>query len=112
LGAFNRAGKTVTKIGIYSKPPLKSEFYSHFIKNWWFNLSRPNLKHFLVKLYCLELCFRRSEFEIFTMNGDLVFLDLAFVSVGWEVLGLFSFPSETTKSVSGATFKKRTNTRP
>jgi hypothetical protein len=23
LGAFNRAGKTVTKVGIYSKPPQK-----------------------------------------------------------------------------------------
>jgi hypothetical protein len=36
LGAFNRAGKTVTKIGIYSKPPPKSEIYSVFI------ISRPN----------------------------------------------------------------------
>jgi hypothetical protein len=35
--AFNRAGKTVTKIGIYSKPPSKSEIY------WYFNNSRPNL---------------------------------------------------------------------
>jgi hypothetical protein len=35
LGAFNRAGKTVTKIGIYSKPPPKSRFYSVFI------ISRP-----------------------------------------------------------------------
>jgi hypothetical protein len=33
LGAFNRAGKTVTKIGIYSKPPPKSRFYSIFIEN-------------------------------------------------------------------------------
>jgi hypothetical protein len=36
LGAFNRAGKSVTKIGIYSKPPPKSEFYRFFI------ISRPN----------------------------------------------------------------------
>jgi hypothetical protein len=36
FGVFNRAGKTVTKIGIYSKPPLKSENYGFFI-----NL-RPN----------------------------------------------------------------------
>jgi hypothetical protein len=27
FGAFNRAGKSVTKIGIYALPPLKSEFY-------------------------------------------------------------------------------------
>jgi hypothetical protein len=30
LGAFNRAGKTVSKIGIYALPPLKSEFYWFF----------------------------------------------------------------------------------
>jgi hypothetical protein len=34
--AFNRAGKTVSKIGIYALPPLKSEIYSYF------NNSRPN----------------------------------------------------------------------
>jgi hypothetical protein len=28
--AFNRAGKTVSKIGIYALPPLKSEFYGDF----------------------------------------------------------------------------------
>jgi hypothetical protein len=32
FGAFNRAGKTVSKIGIYSKPPLKMSFYSVFYK--------------------------------------------------------------------------------
>jgi hypothetical protein len=32
FGAFNRAGKTVSKIGIYALPPLKSEFYSEFIE--------------------------------------------------------------------------------
>jgi hypothetical protein len=37
LGAFNRAGKSVSKIGIYALPPLKSEFYRVF------NNSRPNL---------------------------------------------------------------------
>jgi hypothetical protein len=36
FGAFNRAGKTVSKIGIYSKPPPKSEIYGNF------NISRPN----------------------------------------------------------------------
>jgi hypothetical protein len=36
LGAFNRAGKSVTKIGIYSKPPPKSDIYSDF------NNLRPN----------------------------------------------------------------------
>jgi hypothetical protein len=36
FGVFNRAGKTVSKIGIYSKPPPKSRFYVVFIN------SRPN----------------------------------------------------------------------
>jgi hypothetical protein len=31
FGAFNRAGKSVTKIGIYSKPPPKSGIYGDFI---------------------------------------------------------------------------------
>jgi hypothetical protein len=36
FGVFNRAGKTVSKIGIYALPPLKSEFL------WVFIISRPN----------------------------------------------------------------------
>jgi hypothetical protein len=32
LGAFNRAGKTVTKIGIYALPPQKWCFYGDYIK--------------------------------------------------------------------------------
>jgi hypothetical protein len=31
LGAFNRAGKSVSKIGIYALPPPKSGFYVKFI---------------------------------------------------------------------------------
>jgi hypothetical protein len=31
FGAFNRAGKTVSKIGIYALPPSKSEIYTYFI---------------------------------------------------------------------------------
>jgi hypothetical protein len=30
FGVFNRAGKTVSKIGIYALPPLKSEIYGRF----------------------------------------------------------------------------------
>jgi hypothetical protein len=30
FGAFNRAGKTVSKIGIYALPPLKREIYGVF----------------------------------------------------------------------------------
>jgi hypothetical protein len=32
FGVFNRAGKTVSKIGIYALPPIKSGFYGEFIK--------------------------------------------------------------------------------
>jgi hypothetical protein len=32
-GVFNRAGKTVSKIGIYALPPLTSGFYSKIIEN-------------------------------------------------------------------------------
>jgi hypothetical protein len=42
--AFNRAGKTVTKIGIYSKPPLKIDFYSIFIKIYVVNCSGNSLR--------------------------------------------------------------------
>jgi putative ubiquitin-RnfH superfamily antitoxin RatB of RatAB toxin-antitoxin module len=47
FGVFNRAGKTVTKIGIYSKPPRKVKFMG------FFNLSRPNLAvaPFFIKIY-------------------------------------------------------------
>jgi hypothetical protein len=31
FGVFNTAGKSVSKIGIYALPPLKSEFYRQFI---------------------------------------------------------------------------------
>jgi hypothetical protein len=40
LGAFNTAGKTVTKIGIYSKPPPKSRFYSKFIEIYHYSWLR------------------------------------------------------------------------
>jgi hypothetical protein len=32
FGVFNRAGKTVSKIGIYALPPSKREIYGDFIK--------------------------------------------------------------------------------
>jgi hypothetical protein len=37
FGAFNRAGKTVSKIGIYALPPSKSDFYGDFIENLCLN---------------------------------------------------------------------------
>jgi hypothetical protein len=66
--AFNRAGKTVTKIGIYSKPPPKTSFY------WYFINSRPNFtsmaQQFMFELYvgyCLFL------FSFWSSTGRLLF---------------------------------------
>jgi hypothetical protein len=42
--AFNTAGKTVTKVGIYALPPLgRSQKVTFFRKSAFFNNSRPNL---------------------------------------------------------------------
>jgi hypothetical protein len=49
FGAFNRAGKTVTKIGIYSKPPPKSEIYAVLI------IRDPIYQHFNSSLTITEL---------------------------------------------------------
>jgi hypothetical protein len=43
FGVFNRAGKTVSKIGIYALPPLKSEIYGVFIKNLYLSTSVQQL---------------------------------------------------------------------
>jgi hypothetical protein len=42
FGVFNRAGKTVTKIGIYSKPPQKVIFMPFLIN------SRPNFNPYTI----------------------------------------------------------------
>jgi hypothetical protein len=44
-GVFNTAGKSVSKIGTYALPPLKSDFYSHFIN------SRPNFGNCLLFVF-------------------------------------------------------------
>jgi hypothetical protein len=38
FGAFNTAGKSVSKIGIYALPPSKSEIYDDFIKICYFEM--------------------------------------------------------------------------
>jgi hypothetical protein len=43
FGVFNRAGKTVSKIGIYALPPLKVEIYSNFIIIYHYHGSGNNL---------------------------------------------------------------------
>jgi hypothetical protein len=52
FGVFNRAGKTVSKIGIYALPPLKREIYGTF------NNSRPifNARAQFITTTPLELC--------------------------------------------------------
>jgi hypothetical protein len=57
FGAFNRAGKTDSKIGIYALPPSKSEFYGQFMV---FNSSRPNLSTKHDSYFCLVLSFTLS----------------------------------------------------
>jgi hypothetical protein len=42
FGAFNRAGKSVSKIGIYALPPQKVRIYSIFIKIYRLNCSGNN----------------------------------------------------------------------
>jgi hypothetical protein len=73
--AFNRAGKTVTKIGIYSKPPQKSEIYGAFNNlrpnlsvdvNFYpipFNLSRPIPRW--VSLFSLSQSMKNSIIRVF-----------------------------------------------
>jgi hypothetical protein len=55
FGAFNRAGKSVSKIGIYALPPLKSEFYGFWDEI--FNLSRPITELCSLYVYCFGSVF-------------------------------------------------------
>jgi hypothetical protein len=61
FGAFNRAGKTVSKIGIYSKPPPKKRIYSIFIS--WGSTFRF-LQHFLVNFFASGIVFYSPSFGI------------------------------------------------
>jgi hypothetical protein len=57
FGVFNRAGKTVSKIGIYALPPLKSDFYGQFmvisIKFGFYNILAPILSPYFFSLFRL-----------------------------------------------------------
>jgi hypothetical protein len=57
FGVFNRAGKSVSKIGIYALPPLKSEFYSIFI--YW-GVTFRLFQHFLFGLLMSGIVFSLS----------------------------------------------------
>jgi hypothetical protein len=87
FGAFNRAGKTVSKIGIYALPPLKSEFYEfllkiggqnlllyHFFKNYfilnWFNNSLPrHWNCFTLVLLVWVLYWLWCSFSVVSVSG-------------------------------------------
>jgi hypothetical protein len=58
FGAFNRAGKTVSKIGIYALPPSKIDFYGQFIK-----ILAP--EPFFIKFYNI---YTQLVFKMFILN--------------------------------------------
>jgi hypothetical protein len=52
FGVFNRAGKTVSKIGIYALPPPKCEFYSVFIEIYHYSWLRQFIAtHYSIVCY-------------------------------------------------------------
>jgi hypothetical protein len=84
FGAFNRAGKTVSKIGIYALPPSKREIYGIFnnslpnfvpytillkfkyIYTQWFNNLLPNL----VLSFSLFLLRREWTFVLYSFSVE------------------------------------------
>jgi hypothetical protein len=83
--AFNRAGKTVTKIGIYSKPPLKSQFYSIFIEISIIFVPIP----FFLKIYFMPWGLNNFTYTILL---KFVFPILVFNGIGYsEFFWLFEF---------------------
>jgi hypothetical protein len=65
FGVFNRAGKTVSKIGIYALPPLKSEFYSKFMI--FLIIRDPICQHVMFELYGYS-CFFGPQSECLLFN--------------------------------------------
>jgi hypothetical protein len=72
FGVFNRAGKTVSKIGIYALPPLKSGFYRIFIP-MGYNLTFWNGSLLIVFPLATARDSRKTSFSL---------LSLCFVAVG------------------------------
>jgi hypothetical protein len=104
LGAFNRAGKTVTKIGIYSKPPPKMIIYSDFIVcdpiYRYFNNSRPITELFPLNFLVPVLAYtdwKTKQFFCFLLLDLLSLLDF----------GLSKSPTKNTQTERNArTFLK------
>jgi hypothetical protein len=68
FGAFNRAGKSVSKIGIYALPPLKSEIYSFLIIRDPISSHGSTIHDSLYVEYCLLLLF------FWSFNMELAFI--------------------------------------
>jgi hypothetical protein len=91
FGAFNRAGKTVTKIGIYSKPPQKSEIYAVLLIRdpiyQHFNLSRP-ITELLAIYFGPWYCFVLFPFLVLSRTFYSEFFWLWFCFGCWIVVFL------------------------
>jgi hypothetical protein len=100
LGAFNRAGKTVTKIGIYSKPPPKWSFYGDFI------ISRPNFNdgHNLSLPRQLTITIESPRRNILTYTINIVFLRMFRNLLSYHLLGsssqITSHPFRKTERIA------------
>jgi hypothetical protein len=75
FGVFNTAGKSVSKIGIYALPPLKSEFYRFLIVRDPISSHGSTIHDSLYVAYCLFLSFFWSSVELFLTIGSTVFSD-------------------------------------
>jgi hypothetical protein len=81
LGAFNRAGKTVSKIGIYALPPQKWSFY------WIFINSRPNFGN-CIPFYIWSLAYFLYSSIFWSRVLFLLWEKPNSFSVIWIVFGL------------------------
>jgi hypothetical protein len=103
FGAFNIAGYSVSKIGIYALPPLKSEIYGTF------NNSRPNLSTHHDSLY-VGYCFPLLVF--WSSTGHWLFWPIrVFLSVVGFSFDLVGFCYHASKSDSRKTQTKAPQTR-
>jgi hypothetical protein len=86
FGAFNRAGKTVSKIGIYALPPLKSEIYRFLMK-----LGREFIHLYLFfKIFIMPLGFKNVYHAIELFTSVLLVLELFWLMCSFSVLLLDS----------------------
>jgi magnesium-transporting ATPase (P-type) len=85
FGVFNRAGKTVSKIGIYALPPLKSEFYEQFI----IKSIKIGFWHRFLIVYCFCM-WRFSIYENWRKKNEIVFLFFLLVFFLCVVVVFFS----------------------